>query len=234
MATELPRYHFTVDQYHQLAEVGILDWEERYELLGGIIMTMHPTTRQLFTVNDLHRMAEMGIVASAKRIELVEGELMKMPDSDPVHARAVERVSALLTRLVGDEAIVKTHTPLQFHERMLFRPDIMLLDKRLGDGASPSSPKDVCLLIEIAGSDSLSYIRRFKMPFYARAAIVEVWVVNMERDCLEVRTFANPAQGTYEFIERSLRGGPARFLQMVANARVKVGDLLASARGAAP
>ncbi len=46
MAFEIQRKLFTVEQYYQLAEIGVLDWDERLELIEGVIMTMHPTTRR--------------------------------------------------------------------------------------------------------------------------------------------------------------------------------------------
>lgn len=42
MAVELPRRRFTVDEYHRMAEVGILSDDERIELLEGEIVRMSP------------------------------------------------------------------------------------------------------------------------------------------------------------------------------------------------
>jgi Uma2 family endonuclease len=42
MATELVPSMFTVEQYHQMAEAGIIEANERIELLDGLIVTMPP------------------------------------------------------------------------------------------------------------------------------------------------------------------------------------------------
>ena len=42
MAIALPRHRFTVDEYHRLAEVGLLSEDDRVELIDGEIIEMPP------------------------------------------------------------------------------------------------------------------------------------------------------------------------------------------------
>ncbi len=42
MAIQIPRKRFTIDEYHRLAEVGILSEEDRVELIDGEIIEMSP------------------------------------------------------------------------------------------------------------------------------------------------------------------------------------------------
>ena len=54
MATPIPRRKFTVEQYYQMAETGILAPDERVELLEGEIISMAPIgARHLLCVNRL-------------------------------------------------------------------------------------------------------------------------------------------------------------------------------------
>jgi Uma2 family endonuclease len=56
MATPFPRRKFTVEQYYQMAETGILAPDERVELLEGEIIPMAPIgPRHLLCVNKLTR-----------------------------------------------------------------------------------------------------------------------------------------------------------------------------------
>src|SRR5688572_29203895 len=42
MAISLPRHRFTVDEYHKMAEVGLLTEDDRVELIDGEIIEMPP------------------------------------------------------------------------------------------------------------------------------------------------------------------------------------------------
>ncbi len=56
MATPIPHRKFTVEQYYQMAETGILAPDERVELLEGEIIEMAPIgPRHLICVNKLTR-----------------------------------------------------------------------------------------------------------------------------------------------------------------------------------
>ena len=226
---EFPRYRFTAEQYLQLAEVGILDWDERTELLEGNINAMHPTTRRLFTVKDCNRMVELGIIPPDHRVELLEGELIEMPSSNESRERSVKSVADFFAEVLKDDGTLTTQVPITFHERTQVCPDIVLFSKWRDWGFINPAPQGVCLVVELAEAARLNYICRLKIPFYARAAIVEVWVVDLARNYLEVRTFANPARGTYKWIERGLRGGLPRYLHMFS-VQVKVADVLSAAR----
>ncbi len=54
---EVERYRFTVEQYHQLADIGILNEDSRVELIDGEILTMSPIGwRHMRIVNNLNRL----------------------------------------------------------------------------------------------------------------------------------------------------------------------------------
>lgn len=57
MAAPVTRRHFTVDEYHRLAEAGILTEDDRIELIAGELVTMSPIgTRHAACVKRLNRL----------------------------------------------------------------------------------------------------------------------------------------------------------------------------------
>ena len=57
--------------------------------------------------------------------------------------------------------------------------------------------EDVLLLVEVADT-SLAYDRGTKLPMYARAGIPEVWIVDLERERVEV--YREPAEDSYRHV----------------------------------
>ena len=54
---------------------------------------------------------------------------------------------------------------------------------------------DVLLAIEVADT-SADYDRDVKLPLYAQAGIPEVWLIDLQKNRVEV--YAHPADGTYQ------------------------------------
>jgi Uma2 family endonuclease len=57
-------------------------------------------------------------------------------------------------------------------------------------------PSSAILVVEVAGS-SLRLSRKVKGPLYARAAIAEYWIVNVEGQVVEVLSDPDPVAGAY-------------------------------------
>ena len=64
-------------------------------------------------------------------------------------------------------------------------------------------PEDVLLLIEVSDT-TLAYDRNVKLPLYARAGILEVWIVNLSGEVIERHT--DPSGDSYRHTERVRRG----------------------------
>jgi len=57
LPADLPRWRFTVEQFHRMGEVGILDEDDRVELIDGEIIVMSPIGfRHARIVNNLNRL----------------------------------------------------------------------------------------------------------------------------------------------------------------------------------
>ncbi|MFP4253280.1 MAG: Uma2 family endonuclease, partial [Halothece sp.] len=59
-------------------------------------------------------------------------------------------------------------------------------------------PEDIYLLIEVADS-SINFDREIKVPLYASAGIKEVWLIDLNENCLEV--YRNPLRDRFAYIQ---------------------------------
>ena len=164
------------------------------------------TRRHRLTVEDFHRMGEAGILRGDARVELIEGELVDMPPIGSEHAGAVRILIHLLTRAVGELAIVDAQNPVVLSENSEPQPDIMVLKPRR-DFYTRSHPRpdDVLLLIEVADT-SASYDRTVKIPLYAHYGIPEVWLLDLPQKRLEVYRTPHAEHTTYQHAEQHLDG----------------------------
>ena len=150
-------------------------------------------------------MGEAGILADDPRIELIAGSIVVRERTGSRHAGAVDRVGHLFFGELAGRAIVRIQNPVTFPDEMSeLQPDITLLRPRADfySSAHPGAP-DVLLLIEVADS-TLRLDRRVKIPLYARAGIIEAWLLDLTTEYVEV--FREPSGALYREIVRLARG----------------------------
>lgn len=135
--------------------------------------------RRLLTVDDFNRMIEACIFGEDERIELINGELIRMAPIGHGHGGQVKRSVRILSRLVGERALMSVQDPVEMPDLAEPQPDVALLRPR-SDDYSHSNPTaaDVLLLIEVADS-SLEFDRQTKALMYAQAGIADYWIVNL-------------------------------------------------------
>ena len=150
-------------------------------------------TRRRFTVHEYHRMGEAGILHEDDRVELIEGEIVEMAAIGTRHFTCVNVLNRLLVRSVGDAAIVSVQNPVRLDERTEPQSDLAVLRVRDYRESLPM-PEDVLLLIEVSDT-TLRYDRGVKLPLYARAGILEVWIVDLAGEVIERHT--DPSGDTY-------------------------------------
>jgi Uma2 family endonuclease len=157
-----------------------------------------------FNVEDYYRMAEAGLFSEQDRVELIDGEVIKMSPIGSRHAGCVDRLNSILNRKVGHAAIIRVQNPVRLNDFSEPEPDVALLKPR-DDFYSQSHPTaaDVLLVIEVAET-SVEYDRSVKMPLYARAGILEAWLVNLPKDIIEI--YSQPKNGKYQKVQRLKRG----------------------------
>lgn len=137
-----------------------------------------------FSVADYQRLYETGILAADRRTELIAGNIVEMSPIGKRHAACVNRLVHWLTAQLQGQAIVSVQNSVQMTDSFP-QPDIAVLRWRSNfyeDGYP--TPADVQLLIEVADSTA-RYDRQVKGALYAREAIGDYWLVDLEQRHLE-------------------------------------------------
>ena len=152
--------------------------------------------RRLFTVDEFHHMARVGIFSEDDRIELLGGEIVEMTPVGRRHAGCVNYLNQIFSQVVGSAAIVSVQNPIRLDEHSEPQPDVAILRFRrdIYRDAHPG-PSDVLLVVEVtetsAATDTVD-----KVPRYGRAAIPEVWVVDLTGRVVDV--YRQPAPDGYQ------------------------------------
>ncbi|WP_377475246.1 MAG: Uma2 family endonuclease [Microcoleus anatoxicus] len=161
------------------------------------------TQKWLFTVQEYHLMSDAGVFAN-ERVELIEGEIIQMAAIGTRHASSVKRLTRCFSLIPEDLATLGVQDPIQLTEKTEPQPDVVLLQPRADYYATAHPvPSEVLLLVEVADS-TVDNDRNIKVPIYARSGIQEVWLWDLEVNCLEV--YRNPTANGYTSIQKFERG----------------------------
>jgi Uma2 family endonuclease len=176
-----------------------------------------------FTVSDYYRMAEVGILDADERVELLRGEVVEMTPIGPPHGGCVNKLIRLLVESTGQRACVSSQNPFSLDDYSEPQPDLVLARPR-PDFYSEAHPRpaDVLLVIEVADT-SLDKDRKVKLPLYAEAGIVEVWIVDVNTNGVEV--CREPSGNEYRDVRR-FKPGDAITLFALPEVTVQVSDFL--------
>jgi Uma2 family endonuclease len=160
--------------------------------------------RRLFTVQEYHLMGEAGILGEDDRVELIEGEIVQMAAIGTRHASCVKRLNRRFSRIPEASAILGVQDPIQLTEKTEPQTDLVLLQPRADyyETAHPV-PSEVLLLVEVSDS-TVDFDREVKVPNYARSGIQEVWLWDLEVNCLEV--YREPTANGYTSMQKFERG----------------------------
>ena len=172
-------------------------------------MAVQPTRRR-FTVDEYYWMARVGILRPDDRVELIDGEIIEMNPIGGPHASTVDRLSQFLILALQGAAIVRVQNPIRLDSGSEPEPDLALLRPRRDFyAAGHPTPSDVLLVVEVADT-TIAYDTRTKAPLYARAAIPELWIVDLTRGC--VVTYRDPSDAGYATTRVHHRGEMLRAL----------------------
>ncbi len=180
--------------------------------------------RYRFTVDEYERLAQAQLLTQCDRIELLDGEIVEMTPIGDRHASVVARLTNLFSRHLDNRSIVWAQNPIQLRiVRSMPQPDVVLVRPRADFyAAGKPGPDDVLLLIEVMDT-SAETDRSVKLPLYARAGIVEAWLLDLTTDRIEV--FRQSTLAGYreaETLERNERLAPQAFPDL----SLTVADLL--------
>ena len=188
MTTQPQSRAFTVGKCDRMVAADILTEEDRVELIAA--------RRRPFTVGEYYRMAEADILTEEDRVELIAGQIVAMSPIGSRHAACVDRLNGLLHRQPGSAFIVRVQSPIALDAYSEPEPDLVLLRPRADFYAEAHpSAADVLLAVEVADT-SVDYDREVKLPLYAHAGLPEVWLIDLQKGCIEV--YAQPQGRAYQ------------------------------------
>ena len=168
-------------------------------------------------------MAQAGILREDDRVELLDGEILEITPIGSRHAACVDRLNPLFSDQVRRRAIVRIQNPIRLSERSEPQPDLTLLRPRPDFYAQAHpGPGGFLLVVEVAETFA-DVDRDVKVPLYARAGILEVWLVDLAGECIEVSR--TPTTQGYQEVQR-LRRGQCMASQAIPDPELAVDDVL--------
>jgi Uma2 family endonuclease len=179
--------------------------------------------KKRFTVDEYYRMAEVGILRPEDRVELIDGEIIQMSPVGHRHMARVNRSNSLFIRAFGEKAVVSPQNPVQLSDWTEPQPDIVVFKPKSDfyESKKPTS-RDVLLVLEISDT-TLRYDMKIKLPHFAAALIPEVWIQDINGDCLHV--FRQP-QGNRYVTAMQLKRGDFVHALAFPEIRLSIDDLL--------
>ena len=132
---------------------------------------------------EYDHLVELGVFAG-EHLELLDGMLVVREPQGSPHAAVVGHIAQRLARAFGDGWHPRVQAPLALDDDSEPEPDVAIVTGGHLDyfAAHPTTAE---LVVEVADS-SLRLDRRIKSGLYARAGLVEYWIVNLVDRVLEV------------------------------------------------
>ena len=186
-----------------------------------------PTTRVVepplrrFSVEEYHRIGEAGIFGTREKCELIRGLIVEKPVINPPHATVVAKLTRRLIRLLGDDRVVRSQSPITLSDSEP-EPDIVVAaGTEDAFAARHPRPKEIFLVVEVSDS-SLGYDQTTKLALYAAAKVPVYWIINIPARRLEVYT--QPRGGKKPSYRHQTNYGPGEIVPIVVGG-VEVGGL---------
>ncbi len=160
-------------------------------------------TRKKFTVEEYYQLGELGMLGDG-RTELIDGDIIYMAPMGRRHAGYIIRLDRIFSENLRKRALVAVQIPVRLNGGLQPEPDLSILKPCKDDYIeSDIQIQDVYLLIEVADT-TIDDDRNVKSVCYARAGIIELWIVDINAELIEV--YRNPGPNGYESIQQFRRG----------------------------
>ncbi len=132
-----------------------------------------------WTIDEYHQMIEAGVLVD-RNVELLYGEIVEMPSEGVAHAHFNTKVANILRKAVGDRAEIRDAKPITLsHQASEPAPDVAVIEPLDEIYATHHPyPENIFLLVEYSHS-SLAKDMEIKRKLYAKAGIIEYWIVNL-------------------------------------------------------
>ena len=147
-------------------------------------MVDYETRTRRFTRAEYERLIELGVFQPGEPIELIGGELIVAEPQGAAHYTAICKTASALQTAFGPGWYARMQGPIGLDDESEPEPDIAVVPGAPDDYAR-AHPERAVLTVEVAES-SLALDRRHKGSLYARAGLVDYWIVNLVDRVLEV------------------------------------------------
>ena len=144
-----------------------------------------------FTRVEYERLAEIAFFQPGEHLELIDGLLLVREPQGSGHATAVRLVQQALERAFGPGWDVRPQLPVALDDMSEPEPDTAVVPGHARDYRE-AHPTIAVLVVEVAES-RLAFDRRDKASLYARAGVVDYWVLNLVDRVLEVHRDPEPS-----------------------------------------
>lgn len=156
--------------------------------------------RKLWTRTEFEGLSSSGLLAH-QRLELIEGELISKMGKKRPHVNSVTLLLAWLGQVFGAR-LVNPDAPIDVapedNPSNEPEPDLIVLKRDLSSFVSQNPrPEDLHLVVEVADT-TLGCDLTTKANLYARAGIIEYWMVDVTGGRLVVHR--DPQLGRYAFV----------------------------------
>ena len=137
-----------------------------------------------WTRREYDVLIEKGFFRTGDKVELLGGQLMVAEPQGSRHAATVSLVADVLRAAFGSGWYVMAQLPVALDDESEPEPDVAVVPGAAREywDAHPSRP---VLVVEVADS-SVDLDREHKASLYARAHVLDYWIVNIGESTLEV------------------------------------------------
>jgi len=191
-------------------------------------MTTSGARIRRWTRAEYERLIELGVFQPDEPIELIGGQLMVAEPQGAGHYTAILKAARAIEVAFGPGWVVRTQGPIGLDDESEPEPDVAVVPGSLDDYRSVH-PSRAVLTLEVSDS-SLSIDRERKGSLYARAGLIDYWVLNLIDRVLEVyREPAADPEALYgwRYARRDVLAPSGRVAPLAAPAMmVAVADLL--------
>jgi Uma2 family endonuclease len=166
-----------------------------------------------WTIEQYHELIAKGILDD-RRVELLNGDIVEVPPEGMPHAVYCGRTVKYLGNLLGERAELREAHPITLPNDSEPEPDVAIVKSPDTQYLSHHPyPEDIFWLIEYSDS-TLAKDLNTKQQIYARAGILEYWVVNLKAS--ELIVFRGAGANGYDTEDRLNSGSiaPLSFLDI--------------------
>jgi Uma2 family endonuclease len=155
-----------------------------------------------WTIDDYHQMIQTGLLVD-RRVELLQGLVVEMAPEGPEHAEVSTDADEWFTAQAQGRYRVRVAKPITLApDASEPEPDLALVRPQSYRQSHPTAA-DLFLVVELSQT-TLTKDTGAKRQIYARAAIPEYWVVNLQDRTLIV--YRQPQEGDYQQVETYRQG----------------------------